>query len=416
MSTSNNPLASAVECEQLEKEFKIISQSIREIIKGRNDNFRKIEETRKLEEAKKLEEVRKLEEAKKLEAAKAKQLTTEPGSQSAACNIVEDSTKLAVETEEADYVHKDDLVLYFALQSELQQHQTLYANFVNDPSLKQFKFDCQKAVNLPVNAISPQSAAHLRDKLEKIRTLLRGNIVEIGNRRFKATAHVGGLEYCTDLLARKLVRQGEDVVSSNPEAAFAIAAVITALWSEFPLLGRLILAHFYKTCPYLIPYYVPQQEGQSDQDYYKALGYQYTDGQVEKQDKFLKRMSGVARLFAAVIASVPQRHQQQQSHPFGLQNGWRFLASILNLKPRVEITATILYDFLDVTGHRLSQAYGKQFIKMIHLLCTDYFTLIRNVTPDSCLGPVVRLDDFLQKTLKRRELAPPAGQLPPGFW
>ena len=315
---------------------------------------------------------------------------------------------------EVDHVDKDDFLLYTNLQSELTKHQAKYANITKDASLKQFRFDCAKAVNLPINAISQQAGQHLQDILDKLVNFLRGNVIDVPPRRLEATQHPGGIEYCADLLARKLVRQGEDVVSSQPEAAFAIAAVIHALWSEFPFLGRLILAHFYKVCPYLVPYYPPQQEGQSVQDYYKALGYEYIDGTVEKQDQFLKRMSGVVRLYAAVIVSIP-RVRQQEPHPFGLQNGWTCLAAIVNLTPRPEITATVLLNFLEVAGHRLLNAYGKQFIKLLDLVCTEYMTAIRKVTPDGSDGLVVRLDGFLQKTMKRREVAPPDGQLPSGF-
>ena len=319
------------------------------------------------------------------------------------------------ELDNIDFVHPNRFTFYTDLMNELYSHQATHANIVNskEQHMKQFKFDCQKAVNTPVNAISPLSANHLRDKLDKLRNLLSGSVVEVGGRRFSATQQPGGLEYVADLLARKFVRQGEDVVSSNPDSAFAIAAVIVALWREFPKFGRLFLAHYFQMCPYLVPYYVPQQEGQSDQDYYKALGYQYIDGQIEKQDKFLKRMSGLVGLYAAVIIAVPR---QQQPHPYGLSNGWSFLAAVLNLPPRAEITATVLFHFLEVVGSAMKQTYGKQFFKMLHLLCTEYFNLIKKVTPEGCGGPLVRLEDLLQKAVKSGGIPPPNGQLSANFW
>ena len=36
-----------------------------------------------------------------------------------------------------------------------------------------------------------------------------------------------------------------------------------------PQVTELILAHFYLKCPYILPYYLPKKEGQSDEDYYK---------------------------------------------------------------------------------------------------------------------------------------------------
>ena len=202
-------------------------------------------------------------------------------------------------------------------------------------------------------------------------------------------------------------------MSRNAEAAFAIAAVIVALWVEFPVLGRLILAHFYRKCPYLIPYYMDQKQGQSDTDHYKQLGYEYSEnGQIESQDKFLKRMSGLVRLYAAILITDSRRNQAPNPH--GLGAAWRFLAAVLNMPPRGDITTTVLLDLLQVTAFKLAPVYGRQFRKLVHLLCTEYFALIRGITDAS--GPVSRLDEWLQKALRRNAFEPPQGVLAPNFW
>ena len=56
---------------------------------------------------------------------------------------------------------------------------------------------------------------------------------------------------------------------------------------------------------------------------FRSLGYNYEDnGEVEKQDKFLRRMSGMMRLYAALLVSTPARGQNHP-HPHGLENAWR---------------------------------------------------------------------------------------------
>lgn len=316
--------------------------------------------------------------------------------------------------EKLDFVQREDLVVYLQLQAELRQYEANIAAFSADLSLKTLKFELQKAVLHPVNEISDQSGQHLQDKLDRLRSLLQGNAVHVGSRMVRATEHPGGLEYCTNLLARRLVAQGEDQVNVNPKAAFPIAAVITELWLEFPVFGRLVLAHFYRQCPYIVPYFLPQQEGQSNEDYYKSLGYRYSGGKVEQQPTYLKRMSGVVRLYAAVMISLSRRNQP---HPHGLEHAWRYLAALLNLSPRTDITAAILVEFLTVAGSAMSREYGKQFQKILHLICTDYFTMIRNVTPKgSGGGPVTRLQEFLHESITKGGISPPAGQLPPRFW
>lgn len=71
--------------------------------------------------------------------------------------------------------------------------------------LKKLKFDLQKAVNIPVNAISAVSGAHLRDKLQRLLVLLSGQQVEITNKRFSVNEHPAALTFCKHLIAKMVV-------------------------------------------------------------------------------------------------------------------------------------------------------------------------------------------------------------------
>lgn len=113
--------------------------------------------------------------------------------------------------------------------------------------------------------------------------------------------------------------------------AFPVAMIVVALWNEHPDFGELFLAHLHEACPFTVPVFLQQQEGQSNEDYYKSLGCKYSeDGTVEKQDKFLKRMSGLMRLYASITVTR-QRNGVTKVHPHGLQYAWRWLAAVLNI-------------------------------------------------------------------------------------
>ena len=97
-------------------------------------------------------------------------------------------------------------------------------------------------------------------------------------------------------------------------SAFPIAAVAIGVWSNFPDVGDLILMRFYEECPFLVPFYIPKAAGMSDRDYLVSLGYLCSDGQIEQQDKYLKRMTGIVRLYAAIISSVPPPMGNSPNH------------------------------------------------------------------------------------------------------
>ncbi|KAL0272407.1 UNVERIFIED_CONTAM: hypothetical protein PYX00_005386 [Menopon gallinae] len=350
------------------------------------------------EEAKKKEEV-KVEVAKKQE------------------NISVDTVKKSEPSvsDLSDCFDTQSFQMYVKLKDYLEEFEKKCKNLVDNNMLKKFRFNCQKAVTMPVNAISPISGAHLSDKYLKLHNLLSGQVVEIGDIHVSASEHPDGINYCKKLLAKKFVRQGDLTVSSKPDAAFSIAAVLVSLWVDFPDFGQLTMAYFQNSCPYLAPVFMPQVEGQSVEDYHKSLGYHYTDGgEVEKQDSFLKRMSGIMRLYAAVLISKVR--QPGKRNPLGVSEGWRWMSALLNLEPRPDICATLLHDFLEVAGNEMFKAYGAQFKKLLAYICQIYFPKLEKITPSSSGGPLMRLEQFLQKIMKNESIPPPEGLLPPNFW
>lgn len=62
----------------------------------------------------------------------------------------------------------------------------------------------------------------------------------------------------------------------------------------------------------------------------RLLGYRYIEGVLEKQDQYLKRMSGLIRLYSSILITN-RRRGQTAPHPYGIENGWVWLTNILNL-------------------------------------------------------------------------------------
>ena len=162
-------------------------------------------------------------------------------------------------------------------------------------------------------------------------------------------------------------------------------------------------------------FYIPKAAGMTDAEYFATLGYLCSDGQVEQKDKYLKRMTGIVRLYAAIISSLPPP-RQSQPHPHGPEKGWTWLARMLNLEPRPDYTATALYEFLSIAGHALMKQYKKQFGKLLNTLVLDYVPKIEKVTAKEQSGPVSRLKIFLEKCIKDQKIPLPEGYLTPQWW
>ncbi|XP_071848274.1 uncharacterized protein [Apostichopus japonicus] len=367
-------------------------------------------------------------EERKVLAAKAKEEATKAAAAAATKSSVLMASSLGSSSIAANSSNIKGVLNESAQPDSLQEYNKLQENLGNvrkaflelkqskNKELKKYCFDIQKAINTPINAISSQSGSHFMDKLRRLQQLLDGQSVEAGSKMVSAATHPAGMAFCKDLLAKKLVKQGHEQVSSNYESAFPFATLAVGLWCKYPDVGDLILANFHQQCPFLVPYHISKQENQSNEEYYKLLGYQYdSEGVIEKQDKYLKRMSGFTRLYAAILVSSPPPGCGQIS-PFGRERAWQWLSRLLNLEPQPDITATMLFDFLEVCGFALIETYNKQFLKLLEVLIHGYFPKIEAVTPKGSGGPVMRLKSYLQNCLGSHKFPPPAGLLSSSFW
>ena len=175
------------------------------------------------------------------------------------------------------------------------------------------------------------------------------------------------------------------------------------------------MGHLQAACPYVLPFAAPRTDNQSSVDYHRELGYKISeDGAIEEQDKFLRRMSGLMRLYCACMVSQAPRGTSSP-HPHGLEQAWMWLCRTLNLEPHPDVTAGMIHDVLSVTGHALASEYRGQFIKLLQCLLRDYLPKLRSVSVTS--AAVSRLEIFLEETVKNNgRIAPPEGLLSPHFW
>ncbi|CAB4021932.1 nucleoporin GLE1-like [Paramuricea clavata] len=373
----------------------------------------------KFEEAKQQEQVKQQQEqAKKLEAnKKLSEKLSVPKNEERLPIATPQTSKKESKTTTAqkfiEYISDKALIEYMELQEHLNTVQASFKGFISDSKYTKYKFDLQKAVNIPINALSAHSPSQLNDKIHRLVSLLSGNNVEVGGRRVNCKTHPSAMVFCKDLVAKKLVMQGAQQVSSNPQSAFLYAAVIVGIWTAFPDVGKLILAHFHRSYPYLVPYYIPQVEGQSNNDYHKALGYSVNNDKIEDENHFLKKFSGTVQLYAAVVSS---KGAATPDHPHGIDKGWTWLARTLNLKPHPSVTATMLFEFIKVAGHLLMERYRKQFQKLLLMLYKDFIPAMDKVTPPEKQGPMQRFKDFLDECVKTQKIPMPKGYLTERWW
>lgn len=90
-------------------------------------------------------------------------------------------------------------VIYF---NELTQQ---IFSITNGNEFQKYKFNCQKAINSPINVISNTSSPQfMLEQFTQLDSLLQGKPVFVNNQNFSADEHPSGRLYCCFLMAKKL--------------------------------------------------------------------------------------------------------------------------------------------------------------------------------------------------------------------
>ncbi|XP_017044730.1 nucleoporin Gle1 [Drosophila ficusphila] len=397
-----------------------------DIIKQLAEFSEQIQQQLKLEAAKKQEEERQKqaeEEKQRLEKqaleAKEKQQQAEAAKAEAAKISAPEVPKPqevppAVSTAASSCVHPDRLKFYNEIIALYQAKVDAVKPLQTEESLKQYRTGCQRAINLPLNAISAVSPQHLTQNFDKLYSFFAGQPVKVVNgSTITINDHPLARDYCMLLMAKKFVSQTETAISSNPQAAFPFASVIVTFWKLLPDFGKVFLAYMYKESPFLVPYVIPQQPEQTNEQYLKSIGYRLSDkNELEKPDMYLKRQTGLARLYAAVIITQG-RKSAGPDQCFELEEGWLWLAHMVNVKPLPDVSATLIMEILQTLGFEMWRTYGKQFVKLLIYIQNIYMPQLAAYDEG---GPKTRLEMLLAKFLRERQIPQAVGILPPGFW
>ncbi|ALC41962.1 CG14749 [Drosophila busckii] len=337
-----------------------------------------------------------------------------PAEQQIAPPAANAATQPATGSISSSYVHPVRLAYYNEINALYQSKVDAVKPLQSDEAWKKYRTNCQRTINVPLNAITAASGQHLTNNFNKLYTFFAGQPVKTTDgSTITINDHPLARDYCILLMAKKFVSQTDTAISSNPQAAFPFASVIVTFWKLLPDFGKIFLAYMYKESPYLVPYVIPQQQGQTPEQYLKTMGYRLSDtNELEKPDMFLKRQTGIARLYAAVIITQG-RQADGPKQCFGLEEAWSWLVHIMLVKPLPDISATMIMEVLQTLGFELWRTYGKNFLKLLVFIQTYYMPQLSAYDEG---GPKSRLEMLLAKFLRERQIPQAVGVLPPNFW
>lgn len=259
------------------------------------------------------------------------------------------------------FISVDDLKMYVELRKyKISLEESLKA-FKEDDRHKKYRSELTLFVKTLTNTLSSNSAEHIREKIEKFSALFSRQTVNYRDKPLSANEHPDALNFCFHQAANSLLVTGLKQVLASTKSIYTFAQVMVALMIRFEEFSKILIAFFFEMCPYVVPYYPVRDANDNEITYSVACGYSLkNDGSLEDEESFLNKMRGLTKLYAAIIQIYAP------NSPLNLRDGWKWLASILNLEPIGPVSPAVIHSFLSITDLKLKSTYGKQFVKLIH--------------------------------------------------
>lgn len=302
---------------------------------------------------------------------------------------------------------KQKFIAYKQLLASLKNETKLLEE---TPGLQQVRFALKLVINNAINLLNEKNKTTLIDGHKKLINLLTGQRCPTSKGDVAVTDHIQAPTWCRLKIAEKLI----DRCEKDPNITFYVAALIIAIWQQFPEFGEILKAVLYKECPFLIPFKPPMINNMSNEEFLQSWGFRINEnGTCEDHTHYESRTTKFAGLLAALWITSPKNGTGQ--NPYGVENGWKYLALVFNNPPDTNYLH-ILGKILEISGSALHQAFGKQFIKIMLFLKDKYIPAVQQSVDDETSAPFNRLRDSVMKFFGEGKFVEPKGNLMVGYW
>ncbi|XP_024991627.1 protein GLE1-like isoform X2 [Cynara cardunculus var. scolymus] len=201
------------------------------------------------------------------------------------------------------------------------------------------------------------------------------------------------------IFAEKVVSQSTNASSNN--VLYGYGHVIVMVTSQVPHAMEILLAKLNRVCIFTVPKYLSYSEAafESKDAYFKAIGYQEEDGNLESTDSYIARLTLHMKLYGALVQTEVDGFQNLH----GIEEGWKWLARFLNALPANIYTAVALQAFVELAGFGLYRRYKNQFKKLLNIISRDFLKALKEREDPKVTKVVMSLENYIQTNEFQKE-------------
>ncbi|XP_022647219.1 nucleoporin GLE1-like [Varroa jacobsoni] len=252
--------------------------------------------------------------------------------------------------------------------------------------------DILRAIQLTVNKIQVNTN-NLQHALFFIRLFSKEEVGLpglSGSQSVKLGDHPEASNFAMHLTAERLLCNIEKLSFTQIKEWLPYGVVIATIWSASRKFGEIFFDHIISRCPFLAPVYFSNLDADEASEYVKK----FICNKQEDHSRFVARMGVYSRLLGVIMCQKPR-----WGLPFPPDRMWRLLTTTAKTEIRsselADVAAMVVQSLLEASGYVLKQTYRRQFGKLMHVLCTEFFGKL-NAQPKR-LPNVVNLESFLKE-------------------
>ncbi|KAJ8452660.1 hypothetical protein Cgig2_004996 [Carnegiea gigantea] len=195
------------------------------------------------------------------------------------------------------------------------------------------------------------------------------------------------------VLAKKVISIYDTPNANFNGSSFACGHVVY-ISAQIPIVMDGLLAEFHRACIYTVPKHIVYSESafETKAAYFKSLGYGFEGRKLESTSENLNRLESCMKLFGALV----QTEAQGITNIYGLEQGWVWLARLLNNLPADVYTAVALEAFLSMAGYALYRRYKSQFQKILRSIAQEFVKGLRGCRDPRIKSVITRLENYME--------------------
>nr|XP_043638460.1 protein GLE1 [Erigeron canadensis] len=337
-----------------------------------------VQEEKIRQEKLKAEEAKRQAEKKKDEEVKRAALEAERAAKEAADAVLAESEKKAadVAASQANVVKGAESALKLEERRLQMYNEVVGENFTSEmDSNNEYRKQASKMARF-IKTITG-TKENVRVKADELRKLMNSTCPQSAN---------------SGIFAHKIVSLC--TCANNDAVLYAYGHVIVMVTSQVPIALEILIAKLNKECIFTVPKYLAYSEKvfESRDAHLRAIGYQEDDGKLENTDTYLERLTSHVKLYGALIQTEVNGIQ----NPHGIEEGWKWLARLLNALPANLYTIVALEAFIQVAGFALYKRYKNQFKKLLNIISCDFLQALKDREDPKIKKVLMSLETYLQ--------------------